>query len=174
MRQTLTARLAADATLQGQGVRVAASRARVTQETHLPRCLVFFGDDTLDRHDSEAPREEVRTAPLRVAFQVDANTGDAGQDLLDDLAEVAEQLVMEDETFAGAANKTAYVRTDATYEREGERVLVGCVLAWDVEYTRTYTPRTLPDAAGADVEIDVPSETPDQVEAEATIELETE
>lgn len=174
IRQSIAARLAGDATLQGLDVRLAASRARVTQETHLPRCLVFFGDDELVRHDSEAPREEVRTAPLRIVFQVDANSGEAGQDLLDDLAERAEQLVMEDESHGGAAHKSDYVRTDASYDDEGERILVGCILAWDVEYKRQYTPRVLPDATGLDVEIDVPSETPDQIEAQATVELETE
>lgn len=173
IRSSITARLVADATFTSLGMRVAASRIRVTQETHLPRCLVFFSDDDVEREDSISHREETRFAALRIAFQVDADDGDAAQDLLDDLAEIAEQVVMEDETHGGAANRTSYASTEATYEDDGERLIAGCVLTWEVEYPRTYTPRTLPDAEGIDADIDVPSETPGQVEAQADVTLET-
>lgn len=177
IRSSVHGRLSASLKLKGPqpGVRgtIVTHPIVATPQTALPRTLVMTGRDQLVRTTSETPREEIREVELRVAMQWDAAKGELLLDRLDELSQEIEDLVIADVTHGDAAHNTEYLETNHRVSQQGERLIGELLISWSVTYTHRYTPRTLPDAEGMDVEIDVESETEDQIEAEATIELET-
>lgn len=135
----------------------------------LPGISVYTGPEVVDSLMSEAPRIETRVVDLRVELQVDSTTARRAQDLLDDLAEQVTYSILEDETQGDVASRTEYRETLPALTRDGDRVLVGIIIGFDVEYQYEYPDRPLPDFEGADVDIDIESETDPQIEAQAKI-----
>ena len=135
----------------------------------LPSVQVYTGREEVVDHYSDAPRIEKRVVDLRVELQVDATEAVRAQDVLDDLAEQVGISILADETQGDVAERTEYRETLPSATGEGDRVLVGLIVGFDVTYPFEYGLDDLPDFEGADVDIDIESETDPQIEAQAKI-----
>ena len=151
--------------------RVEVGRVLTLGLTKLPSVQVYTGRETVTGLLGEGPRLERRVLDVRVEIQVDANSAQRAQDLLDDLAEQIEISVLEDETHGDVAEKTEYRETLPSATADGDRNLVGFLIGFDVTYQLDYGDRDLPDLKGIDAGIDIESETVDQIEAEVELNL---
>ena len=170
IRKAIVARLQAD---QRVVPLVDDSRVLPIALAKLPRIGVYTTGERVVGILSEAPRLERRVLDVGVEIHADAESSETTQDFADDLAEQIERVVLEDETQLGVAERTEYRDTKTTASTEGDRVIVGVVLGFDVTYVREHLPVELPDATGMDVDIDIESETAGQIEAQAKVELPT-
>lgn len=141
--------------------------------TKLPSIEVYTGRERVEDLVGEGPRIEKRIVDLRVEIQVDATSASAAQDLLDDLAEQVAFSVLEDETQGGVAWFTEYRETTVGASVEGDRVIVSLIIGFDVTYEFEYGDRVLPDATSIHADIDIESETADQIEEQVIVTLPT-
>ena len=137
----------------------------------LPSIEVYTGRESVASLMADAPRLERRVLDLRVEIVIDGTTAKRAQDLLDDIAEQIEVSVLTEETHGGVAEKTEYRETSPSVTAEGDRNVVGFVIAFDVTYTVDYGDRDLPAALTIGADIDIESETVDQIEAEVELDL---
>lgn len=174
IRQDLVRRLGTDKDVReagGQMVHVEDTRAAELAEEDLPAVLIFVDQDQVVGLDNTSPREEHRRLELRISCIARADAGADVQDFLDELAEAVERAVIADETHGGNASATTYERTTAAWRDESQTVIAALNLHYSVDYHRTYEPRDLVPAEHVHVDIDIESETPGQIEAQADFEL---
>ncbi len=155
------------------GPRVGVGRIIPVGTKKLPLIEVYTGRERVESLYAEAPRVEKRIVDLRVEIQVDSTSEQAAQDLLDDFAEQVTFSVLEDETQGDIAERTEYRETLVGASEEGDRVVISLIVGFDVTYPFDYGDRELPDAEGIDADIDIESETADQIEEQVIIELPT-
>ena len=153
--------------------RVGVGRVITIGVKKLPSIEVYTGRERVEDLVAEGPRIEKRIVDLRVEIQVDAASASAAQDLLDDFAEQVTFSVLEDETQGGVAWFTEYRETIVGTSSEGDDVIVSLIIGFDVTYEFEYGDRTLPDAKGIDADIDIESETADQIEEQVIVTLPT-
>ncbi len=150
---------------------VEVSRAIPISTAKLPSAQVYTGRDRVESLYSEAPRIEKRIVDLRVELQVDATTAQRAQDVLDDIAEQVTFSILEDETQGDVAERTEYRESVPGVDATGDRNIVSLTIGFDVTYSHEYPDRPLPTMDGFDVDIDIESETADQIEAKVELDL---
>lgn len=155
------------------GPRVGVGRIIPVGTPRLPLIEVYTGRERVEDLYAQAPRVEKRIVDLRVEIQVDSNSEQAAQDLLDDFAEQVTFSVLEDETQGGVAERTEYRETLVGASVDGDRIVVSLIIGFDVTYSFDYGDRELPDLKELKAGIDIESETADQIEAEILVTLPT-
>ena len=137
----------------------------------LPSIEVYTGRERVEELFSDAPRVEKRIVDLRVELQADATTAQRAQDVLDDIAEQVAIAILEDETLGDIAERTEYRESIPGVTSEGDRHVVSLSIGFDVTYQFEFDPRALPTIAGIVADIDIESETVDQIEAKVKLDL---
>lgn len=150
---------------------VAVGRVIPIPTAKLPSIQVYTGRERVESVYADAPRVEKRIVDLRVEIQVDAATAQRAQDVLDDFAEQITLSILEDETLGDVAERTEYRESIPGVTAEGDRNLVSLAIGFDVTYPFDYGDRTLPDLVKIAADIDIESETEDQVEAKVDLTL---
>ncbi len=132
------------------GFRVYASRVApfINNEwqNELPAVVVYTMDENGEIYNA-APREYRRTVELIV--EVHASATAAMDDVLDAIARQVEQALLADDTLGDTANDIRYSRTRLVIRDEGQELLGGCRIIFDVEYFDRHPDdffnQTLPD-----------------------------
>lgn len=111
--------------------KVFSSRLRALHNEHLPAILVYTRAETCEKF-AEAPRELDRTLELVIEIKVDGHN--ACDDMTDQFADRIEDLLHQDDSFAGLVNDVLLSSTDIEFFNEGAKPFCVARLSFGVQY----------------------------------------